>query len=104
MEFGLSAWREVSFRASFAASFPQANSCRAHVQSCSRLVGLAGCFRAVNMRDERMASEDRTSSRKSSESQVESPRYSTVTRYAGSFLQFATPLGRKTQLQSVQVG
>jgi hypothetical protein len=100
----LSARREVSFRVSFAEFFPRAISCRTHNQSCSGFVRLEGCFRAVNVGDERMASEARMSSRKSSESQVESPRYSTITGYDLPFLQFADPLSRRTQLQSVREG
>src|SRR5580704_9774438 len=51
-----------------------------------------------------MASTARMSSRKSSEFQVESPGYSTVTGYAGSYLQLRNPGTRSTRLQSVQAG
>src|SRR5216684_8822317 len=51
-----------------------------------------------------MASAARMSSRKSSEFQVESPGYSTVTGYGGSYLQFRNPGRRRTRLQSVQAG
>src|ERR1700684_1796249 len=51
-----------------------------------------------------MASAARMSSRKSSEFQVESPGYSTVTGYTGSYLQFRNPGSRRTRLQSVQAG
>src|ERR1700732_4652023 len=51
-----------------------------------------------------MASAARMSSRKSSEFQGEAPGYSTVTGYAGSYLQFRNPGRRRTRLQSVQAG
>src|ERR1017187_1445223 len=51
-----------------------------------------------------MAADERIASRKSSEFQVELPGYSTMTGYAGSYLQFTNPGRRRTRLQSVQAG
>ena len=96
--------REASLRVSFTASLPRTSSCRTHAQSCSELEWSEECFRAVIAPYEWIASAARMSSRKSSEFQVESPGYSTVTGYAGSYLQLRNPGRRRTRLQSVQAG
>jgi hypothetical protein len=56
-----------------------------------------GRFRTVIARDGRSASAARMSNRRSSEFQVESPGYSTVTGKVGSYLQLRNPGKRRTR-------
>ena len=83
---------------------PKASVREKDAQSCSEWVWFEVRFRAVIGWVGTMPSAARTSSRKSSQFQVESPGYSTVTGYAGSYLQLRNPGIRRTRLQSVQAG